>query len=105
MDLEIIKNKFSKIKELHGWHTEDPMKNYLSSIGIDVVSTGCRNLGRCYNASYYMVSSSEEISDDLIHLLKDNSLLGYGQEFSYTDPIQVDGKWVVNVTATVDSSD
>lgn len=46
--------------------------------------TGGRNLGRCYNATYYRVTSLSKLTRERIDALRKAGFLGYGQEFSIT---------------------
>jgi hypothetical protein len=64
-----------------------------------VESKGGANLGRCYTASYYQVTSLSSLSmEDLVHL-RSAGFLGYGQEFSAE---QVIGEKKVPVPAKLD---
>jgi len=49
-----------------------------------VECTGGRNLGNCYNASYYRITSLQALGRDQIMALREAGFLGYGQEFSFT---------------------
>lgn len=106
MDLESLKEPLLKLSKSIKFEREEPMRKLLSDAGIELTSTGGRSLGRCYHASYYEIRSKEQLPDDFIKFLRnDVNMLGYGQEFDYSDPIQVDGLWLVKVESRVDSSD
>jgi len=48
---------------------------------LSIVNKGGRQLGNCYNASYYEVASLKPLSLKQLWLLRDIGYLGYGQEF------------------------
>lgn len=49
---------------------------------LTIEHTGSENLGNCYNADYYLITTSKyRISKDQIIALKNAHLLGSGQEF------------------------
>ena len=48
---------------------------------ITVECTGGKNLGNCYNATFYKVTSVKQLSKEQIEGLRDLGLLGSGQEF------------------------
>jgi len=67
---------------------------YLNSRpSLTVENTGGRNLGRCYNASYYKVTSLHPLSQEALNRLREAGFLGYGQEFTCLY-VQPDGKKV-----------
>ena len=49
---------------------------------------GGRNLGRCYNAMFYRVTSTQALSRDDLSRLRDIGFLGYGQEFICEGPVR-----------------
>ena len=59
---------------------------------LSVECTGGANLGNCYNASYYRVTSITPLTKKSILALRDAGFLGYGQEFLLNSPC--DGKEV-----------
>lgn len=48
---------------------------------LTVTNQGGANLGNCYNASYYEVTSSRPLDMEDLDRLRDCGFLGYGQEF------------------------
>jgi|SRR5579863_3834741 len=48
-----------------------------------IVGAGGANLGNCYNASYYDVTSLRPLDAKTIQALHDAGFLGYGQEFMF----------------------
>jgi hypothetical protein len=48
------------------------------------------NIGRCYNAFYYEITSTRKLTCEQIHGLRKLGFLGYGQEFNVNS--QCDGK-------------
>jgi hypothetical protein len=76
-----------------------------------VESLGGKNLGRCYNATYFKIKSlNRPLSDSDITALRDMGWLGYGQEFSFkrVENEQFDSCnkfFVVLAESRVDSSD
>lgn len=46
-----------------------------------IVHAGGANLGRCYSASYFTVTSTRPLSMEDLNTLRDIGFLGYGQEF------------------------
>jgi len=57
---------------------------------IEIRCTGGANLGRCYNAAYYKITSTHRLSREQIIGLRNLHLLGSGQEFRINS--QCDGK-------------
>ena len=100
MLLKQLKN-ISKLDESKYQQTKDILREH----GIEVKSTGGANLGRCYNSNTFEISSSEELSDEVINILWNVGVIGYGQEFSFKKEIQRDGMFVVTTESRVDSSD
>lgn len=60
-------------------NTEYIHKNVRPSLAIE--SRGGANLGRCYNASYFDVTSLSPLSMEDLLRLRECGFLGYGQEF------------------------
>ena len=48
---------------------------------LTVTNKGGRNLGRCYNASFYEVTSNRPLSMEDLYRIRECGFLGYGQEF------------------------
>ena len=48
---------------------------------LSITSQGGANLGNCYNASYFEVTSNRPLDMEDLHRLRDCGFLGYGQEF------------------------
>lgn len=48
---------------------------------LTIAPAGGANLGRCYSASYFDVTSTRPLSMEDLKLLRDIGFLGYGQEF------------------------
>ena len=106
MNFENLKEQLSSLnKEVKDYTKHDQMRKFLKENGIDVVSTGGRNLGRCYNAYYYDVICTEQLPKDFVVFLRKIGVIGYGQEYHVVEPVQKDGKWVIGVSDIVDSSD
>jgi hypothetical protein len=92
---------------------------------LTVESVGGANLGRCYNAYTYRVTSFRELKREDIKSLRDSGWLGYGQEYRlvtqepivdtyFPKGVNYRGEphrpctrqfFVYNVTDVVDSSD
>lgn len=67
---------------------------------LTIENAGGRNLGRCYNASYYKVTSQDRLDMERLCKLREAGFLGYGQEFE-AHFINEEGKKVA-VEAKVD---
>ena len=48
---------------------------------LKITMTGHRNLGRCYNATVWIIEACQPISWEGIQSIRTAGLLGYGQEF------------------------
>ena len=48
---------------------------------LSIECTGGANLGNCYNASYWRVTSRFPLKSDVLHELNKIGVLGFGQEF------------------------
>lgn len=51
-----------------------------------IESKGGANLGRCYNAQYFEVTSTTALCREDLYKLREMGFLGYGQEFHVTGP-------------------
>ena len=101
MFLEQLKSVF----KLGGYKGYQQTRDILREYGIEVNSTGGANLGRCYNSNTFEIISTEELSDEVINILWDVGMIGYGQEFSFKKVGQREGMFIVKTEARVDSSD
>jgi hypothetical protein len=70
----------------------------------EIYNRGGANLGRCYNAQYFEIRSSTELSKEQLDKLRNSGLLSYGQEF-YVKSTKEDGRFVYNIEVRVDSGD
>jgi len=52
-----------------------------------IESKGGANLGRCYNAQYFEVTSTKVLCRDDLNTFFDMGLLGFGQEFTVEGPL------------------
>lgn len=50
---------------------------------LSIELAGGANLGRCYSATYYRVTSTRPLDAKTIRSLRDAGFLGYGQEFMF----------------------
>jgi len=107
-------SSFDSLEEtLHGlaqdlnWQTRTiKLREVLATRDISIEYTGKQNLGRCYNATHFTLTSKEQLSSEFIYYLRDLGLLGYGQEFWFNDAVQQeDGTFVVKAQSRADSSD
>ena len=57
---------------------------------LKITMTGHRNLGRCYNATVWIIEACKPISWEGIQSIRAAGLLGYGQEF-FGVAIAIDG--------------
>lgn len=57
---------------------------------LKITMTGHRNLGRCYNATTWLIESCKPLSWEGIQGIRAAGLLGYGQEF-FGVAIAIDG--------------
>lgn len=48
---------------------------------LSVERAGGKNLGNCYNAHYYKVTSTERLDEKRLRALRAGGFLGYGQDF------------------------
>lgn len=86
---------------------------------LKITMTGHRNLGRCYNATVWIIEACKPITWEGIQSIRAAGLLGYGQEF-FGVAIAIDGSrrptwearyeagrqvYVYEVEDRVDSSD
>ncbi len=104
-------SEFWKNGDYVGYHAQYDVKKkvvakLMEGSGITITHDGGCNLGRCYNAYYYKIVSSEPIPNELFRALRKAGQLGYGQGCNF-DPSkqQEDGTFVARATDTVDSSD
>lgn len=51
-----------------------------------IESRGGANLGRCYNAQYFEVTSTTALCREDLYKLREMGFLGYGQEFRVSGP-------------------
>lgn len=73
---------------------------------ISVVSLGETPLGRCYRKTTYRVTSTRELSVPDINRLRDEHLLGYGQELRvHSVSSSKDGLTVTDFERYCDSGD
>lgn len=72
---------------------------------LEIYRRGGANIGRCYNAQYFEIRCSHELSNEKIHKLREAGFLGYGQEFYINPSAKEDGFFVYKVESRVDSSD
>lgn len=108
---ESLMNEVELIVRLSGlaqdpnWQTRTvKLREELSTHNITIECTGEQNLGNCYNASYFTVTSKRLLSNQFLYYLKELGLLGCGQEFWFKKAIQKDGVFIVEAQSRVDSS-
>lgn len=107
----------TKTSIVYTWENQRP--------SLTIENVGAANLGRCYNAYTYRITSYRELKREDIKALRDAGWLGYGQEYrlatlepivdTYTpvglnyfnEPHKPSARrfFVYNVTDVVDSSD
>lgn len=63
--------------------------NSVSRPSCEIRMTGGRQLGRCYYATFYRITSDTRLTTRAIEKIRESGLLGFGQEF-YCNYVQSD---------------
>jgi hypothetical protein len=96
MDLELLQTHLQTITKFGGYRAFQEAKDILREHGIVI---------ECIQTYHYQITSPEELSDEVIELLRGLGVLGYGKEFSYqreypnngTHLVRAESKGVTNV--------
>lgn len=62
----------------------------MDNVTLKITRTGHRNLGRCYNATTWLIESVRPLTWKAIQTIREAGVLGYGQEF-FGKALKADG--------------
>lgn len=63
--------------------------NSVTRPSFEIKLTGARQLGRCYYATFYRITSDTPLTVKAVEKIRESGLLGFGQEF-YCNYVQSD---------------